>query len=338
MKLLILSLTIIFFITNLSSQTNNEIFSITNDAGTNKFQLPDTKSLSNINSIESVLFSTNQEFFKQTNEFHQDLSKTNLTPIPLKQSITKSSNKEQASSEKKVESKETPSSMMVNFGFFWLQANGKFKKKFSAGYEDSNNIYYRMPFNSWNDSFYVIFSFDWKIDILSQLNSQAGWGFGFNFAGSGGDDDAIKVEADTDLGIANTGEFYAIYNNYHFPLFVNASIQPLDLSIFKFYTGLGCGGLIGIYTYNELADKERSSLEEESEQIFFKFIPFVHIFLGVHFEIIEDINEFFFEINYRFAKDPVITNDLLHRTKSTTPRRSVQFQVSGILIGFGFRY
>ncbi|MBU1077022.1 MAG: hypothetical protein KKH98_07010 [Spirochaetes bacterium] len=238
-----------------------------------------------------------------------------------------------AKTNSKKEVKEEPSSWMVNLGFFYLLPYGNFKTKFSEGVEDeSKNLFYRIPFNSWNDPLYVMLNFDWVIDLLPMLKTRIGWGVGFNFAGSGDEDESILVDMDSDLGKDHTSAFYAVYNNYHFPLEINIRIQPFSLLIFDLYSGAGLGGFMGIYTYNELVEKERSSYEEQFEKTFFIFKPYINIFLGVSFEVIEEINEFFLEFRYKIAKNPIITNDFLQ------PNRSVQFQVAGLMIGLGFRY
>ncbi len=228
------------------------------------------------------------------------------------------------------------SSFMVNWGFYFLQPKKEFKNKFSRGGEN-DNIYYRIPNNSWNDSFYFVINFDWKIDFLNTLNTRLGWGVGFNFAGGGGDDGSQKVDIDTDLGRDNGSVFYADYKDYHFPVFLNIRFQPYTILIFKLYTGSCIGAFSGIYTYNELIETDSSAFEEKSKKTFFKFQPFIELFFGFSFEIMEEINEMFFELKYRFANNPTITNDYLKETK-TTPSRSLRFQTSGLFLGVGFRY
>lgn len=222
------------------------------------------------------------------------------------------------------------SSRMVNLGFYYLFPAAPFKNKFSRGFANGN-AYYRMPANSWNDPFSIVLDYDWRLFNLPGF--RWGWSLGLNFAGSGNGDDSIEVPAGSDLGQAQGSTFYAIYNDYHFPLLVNIKYFPVKISVFRFYAGAGAGFFTGIYTYNELVQKERSSFEEQYEKTFVVLQPLFQVFLGFHFDISESFSTIFVELNLKFAKDPVVKNDFLKPDP-----RSVSFQISGLSLGAGFRY
>lgn len=233
--------------------------------------------------------------------------------------------KQKAKSSKKNENRK-----MINWGFFFMQPSDTFKDKFSEA-ETGGKPYYHLPFNSWNDPFYLYFNFDWPLSAF--LNTRTGWSIGLNFAGSGDDIDSIPVEAETDLGNAHEGAFWAIYNSYNIPLIIYIRIEPVQFWIFKLYTGLGAGITTGIYTYNELAEEGRSSFEEQFEKSDFRIRPIGQIFIGIDFEIGDFFEPMFFELKYTLAEDPVIVNDYLEPEE-----RRVSFQVSGLALGFGFRF
>ncbi len=230
-----------------------------------------------------------------------------------------------------------------NFSLFWLQIDEKFKDKFSAGAKGKDEYYYRMPFNSWNDNFYLTFSFDWKLNFLRFLKPRAGWCLEMNFSGSGNGGDTQKVELDTDLGKKKDEEFYAIYNFYKFPVMAIFRIQPISIWIFNFYAGAGAGGYLGIATYNELIGKEVSSIERSYEKTFIPVGWVVKFFSGISFDTIKEFQTVFLEINYKFAREPVMTNDFFKTyDEDGNPtggyERHIKFQVSGLSFGFGFRF
>ncbi|MDD5065958.1 MAG: hypothetical protein PHF84_02810 [bacterium] len=249
------------------------------------------------------------------------------TPGPSPTILTQVTASSSQSNIKKTKTVPKKSSRMVNLGFYYLLADSSFKEKFSSG-QSGQTVYYRMPFNSWNDPFSVILDYDWKFFDLPML--RWGWSIGFNLAGSGNGDDSILVKKETDLGQAHQGEFYVIYNDYHFPFFINIKFQPLEFSIFKFYLGAGAGALFGIYTYNELTTKERSAYDEQYERMATVFKPMGRVFLGFTFDVSSDFSTMFLEMSYTVIQDPVVLNDALHR--------HVSFQISGFSLGFGFRY
>lgn len=318
----------IFFLTSAVLGQTNYIPPVRNESVTNKDQ-PVNKKVPPLN----------------TNTIHQHLSDiekeidetkiTNKKEKPVLETEEKIYTSKSSTNTNIVE-KEEPTSLMVNCGLMFLQTKSAFSTPFSSGLK-GEKTYYRMPFNSWNDSFYIKYSHDWLIDFLPSLGTRVGWGVELNFGGSGNNNPSEKVPADSDLGLAEGTEFYAIYNCYHLPMYAHTRVYPYSISIFDFYTGVGGGMIWGIYTYNELVEKDRSAYEEQSEQTFFRGFPFIDISIGVNFEIIDFFYPFFLELNYRIAYDPVVTNEFLRLTKSTQ-ERSVRFQASGLFIGIGSRY
>lgn len=233
---------------------------------------------------------------------------------------------------------ETPGTLMVTWGFFILKPESAFNNQFSEGTSGSET-YYRMPFNSWNDSFYFYLRFDW--DLFPFLNTRAGWSIGFNFAGSGDSNGStIYVPQNSALGQAYGGPFYASYNSYNFPVLGYIRIEPLQLWIFKIYTGLGLGFSFGIYSYNEFTGSSESTLDTQYDEDVFKIVPIGMIFIGTEIKPFESFPTLFFEINYKFSQDPIMHNDYLNPQPMPTPPlgRNVAFQVSGLSIGFGLKY
>ncbi len=231
---------------------------------------------------------------------------------------------------KKINPQKKKNTRMVNLIFSYLLSENAFSQKFTEA-NNKDGTYYHLPFNSWNDPFYITISFDWL--SFPSFYTRFGWELGMNFAGSGNGSGSIEVPLESDLGKAHHGIFYAYYKSYNFPLLLNLRIQPLHWSIFKFYAGFGLGSNLGFYTYNELIEKEPSLYDTDKEKTFILF-PFLgQVFIGINFNISESFNTMVLEVKYRFIKNPIVKNDFLE----PLPRR-VSYQVSGLSIGFGFRY
>ncbi len=224
------------------------------------------------------------------------------------------------------------SDKMVNLGVGFLLTSSEFQPAFSKQLENDKE-YYRLPFNTWNDYTYFTYSADWKL----KGRLRYGWGMEFCLGGSGGDGkDSIKVDKDTDLGKAYGGTFYAIYNSYHIPLFFNLMFSTLQISKnVEIFIGGSTGGIFGIFTYNELIEKNRSSVEENAEKTFFTVNFMYQIYGLIKVKISDSFETMYLMINYRFAKNPILTNDFLNSGNTT---RRIQFQSDGLIIGFGFRY
>ena len=230
-------------------------------------------------------------------------------------------------------------SHLINLGFFFLLAEGKYKNAFSRERYNDNYYYYHLPYNSWNDSLYLFFSVDWPLKFINLMNARWGWSIGVNLAGSGGDDrDSAEVMHTTDLGkVRNQYKpAYIIYNNYKFPILLNLRFHPVHESSFKLYFGGGAGVCLHIVTYNELVEEERTEADEPSEKTFFPIRPIIKIFFGISFKTFSFLKgEMFLEVNYRYTESPILTNNYLDGGKT---QRSFDFQTSGLSLGFGFRY
>ena len=288
-------------------------------------------------------------------------SQTNIEPI-IRETITKTNSITNKSEKKYPElpsddklstnviysstnykdSLEDDSSSMVNLGFFFMQEKKEFADKFSEGrYNENTGIFYNIPSNSWNDLFYVVINYDYPLDFLSFLKSRWGWSIGINLAGSGNDDgDSSEVGPSSDLGKANNGlPLYLYYNDHTFPLLLTFRITPVSFWLIDIYTGVGGGWYLGLITYNELVEKDRSEYDKQFEKTFIKGSPVGKIFIGIAVETIEELQTIFLEINYKFVTDPIVTNDYLQKSGiKGTYKRSIRFQTSGWSLGFGFRY
>jgi len=230
-----------------------------------------------------------------------------------------------------------------NMGFFWLQPEEPFVDEFSAGSKGNGEYYYRLPFNSWNDNLYLSFTFDWPLDFLDFLKPRAGWGIELNFSGSGNGKDTKKVEPNTDLGQAVHSPNFTIYNFHKFPIMGIFRIQPISIWRIGIYAGIGAGAYVYFATYNELIGEEKSSIEQQFEKTFVKGDWIVKLFCGISVNTIEQFQTIFVEINYKYANNPILTNDFFQSEDRETGEvtgyiRHISFQVSGLSFGFGFRF
>ncbi|MBN1898017.1 MAG: hypothetical protein JW827_04505 [Spirochaetes bacterium] len=227
-------------------------------------------------------------------------------------------------------SKEEKSTLKVNVGFFYLFSSGGFNQPYSADVQ-GEEIYYRMPVNSFNDSLYISIGFDW--DFLKQYRSRLGWSLELNFGGSGDSEgSADKIESSTDLGLAKGGELYANFAAHRITAYLNIFSYPYKLSLLHFYTGLGAGLGIGWFTYNELVEQEISEYEQNFRATFVKLIPGFKIFAGfiLDYSLFDLFEPFFLEMAYKISPTP----KMKHEDFGTR----IEFQTSGFMLGLGFRY
>ncbi len=228
--------------------------------------------------------------------------------------------------------KENTSDRFINIGTGFLLTSSEFQTPFKR-FSDNKGDFFRMPSNTWNDYTYFIYSRDkvWKYGL------RIGWGIEFNLGGSGDFKiDSIKVDQDTDLGKAYGGDFYAIYNSYHFPLYLTIFYPVLNINNkFEILLGGSGGAVQGIFTYNELVSENRSSVEEAAEKSFFTFNYMAQINFLIKFQIISSIEPMFISVVYRFTENPILTNDFLANGEIS---RRIQFQADGLMLAIGFRY
>lgn len=223
---------------------------------------------------------------------------------------------------------DTNSSKMINFGFFNMFKRDEFKNPFSSGIEDKKT-YYRMPDNSWNDLFYITLSYDWNLKKL--LNFRYGWELEINFSGSGNSEgDAAKIEKDTDLGKVINATRYADFVDHKFTFYLNFSYFFFKFKIFEPYFNLSAGLGLGWFTYNEIVGNEVSEGEKPYRDTFIKIFPALKISSGTVIKISETINDIFIQFSYKFAIEPLL--------KYSVEERYIKFQISGFMIGAGFRY
>ncbi len=223
--------------------------------------------------------------------------------------------------------KEIKSSKMDNLGFFYMFTSSKFDNHYSAGYEDDKK-YFHIPYNSWNDSFYIVLNFDWE--FVKKFKLRYGWGIELNFSGSGNSEgEADKIPSDSDLA-KEGADNYANFVSHKFTGYFNLVDYPLKLSFLELYAGVGVGGGIGWFTYNEIADKNISTFEQNYRETFIKLLPAIKIFGGIILYISDSIEPIYLEIAYKFSKEPIFYHSAF--------KRYVKFQVSGFMLGVGFRY
>jgi len=220
-------------------------------------------------------------------------------------------------------------SKMINLGFFYMFPSSEFEEPYSEGRE-GDKLYYRMPANSWNDSFYIILNFDW--DFIQKINLRIGWGLEFNFGGSGDSEGAAdKVKIDTDLAKAKGGEFYANFVSHKVMSYLNFIFYPYSIEFIDFYTGIGSGIGIGWFTYNELVDKEVSEYEQNYRDTFVRLLYCLKFFGGIVLHISDTFEPLFVETSFKLANEPILKH-------TTGFDRYIKFQISGWMLGIGVRY
>ena len=225
-----------------------------------------------------------------------------------------------------ISSNNIKSSSMVNLGFFNMFKSKEFEEPFSAGIYN-NKTYYHMPSNSWNDLFYIILRYDRK---LKKLKLRGGWELELNFSGSGDSKgEACKIEKDTDLGKTLSSELYANFVDHKLTFYLTL----FYIKEFKFlspYTGFSAGACIGWFTYNEIAYKEISQAEIAYRDTFIKILPALKIYFGTVIKISDNLNDLFIEGSFKYSYEPIL--------KYSLKERYIKFQISGFMLGAGFRY
>ena len=110
---------------------------------------------------------------------------------------------------------------------------------------------------------------------------------------------------------------------------------------------MGAGGYLFFATYNELIGEEKSTIEDNYEKTFVNVDWMVKLFWGVSVRTIDRFQTVFFEMNYKYGRDPVLTNDFFQNEILDENRevekvvgfiRHAGFQVTGFSMGFGFRF